>query len=370
MIVTSDTQASATTKTKTRVIQWATGAVGLLTLKAIIQDPELELVGLLVYSEEKDGKDAGELAGTALTGVIATRDRDAITGIEADVVIHSPLAPTMEEMDDDVLALLASGKNVISTAGYFAPRVRGQDLVDRIEEACHTGNTSLHGGGIEPGFMYDRVAPMLTGMCLDITHIRVFETIDTSRHPAVRTLLDAHSLGQPPESVNDQTPFFRFFKAMFTETATVFGDQLGIEWDELITTVDVAVATKSFDIAVTRIEKGTIAGNRYMVKGIYGGRELLSMEIHWFAERDVAGWPMPAERYRWGVEIEGTPSLSTVMDVVPTLEHGDDGVYAFDPGFTGCAAACVNAISAVVAAPPGHFQPPLFAPWLPRPILK
>jgi 4-hydroxy-tetrahydrodipicolinate reductase len=261
-----------------------------------------------------------------------------------------------------VIALLESGKNVISTAGYFAPRVRGQALVDRIERACRAGHTSLHGGGIEPGFMYDRVAPLLTGVSSNIRHIRLFETIDTSKHPAARTMLEAHSIGKPPEAVSDKTPFFQFFKAMFTETATAFGDQLGIEWDELITTVDVAVATKSFDIAVCRIEKGTIAGNRYMVKGMRGGRELLRMEVHWFAERDVAGWPMPAERYRWGVEIEGSPSLRTIMDVVPTLEHGDTGVYAYDPGFTGCAAACVNAIPAVVVAPPGHFRPPVFAP--------
>ena len=322
-------------------------------------------MGVLVYDPEKEGKDAGEIAHTGLTGVLATRDREAIIGLDADVVIHSPLAPTMEEMDDDVMALLESGKNVISTAGYFAPRVRGQALVDRIERACLAGNTSLHGGGIEPGFMYDRVAPMLSGMSSEITHIRLFETIDTSKHPAARTMLEAHSIGQPPEAVSDQTPFFQFFKAMFTETATAFGDQLGIEWDSLTTTVDVAVATKSFDIAVCRIEKGTIAGNRYMVKGMLGGREFLSMEVHWFAERDVAGWPMPAERYRWGVEIEGAPSVRTIMDVVPTLEHGDTGIYAYDPGFTGCAAACVNAIQAVVAAPAGHFRPPVFAAWSP-----
>jgi hypothetical protein len=30
--------------------------------------------------------------------VIATRDREAIIALDADIVIHSPLAPTMEEM--------------------------------------------------------------------------------------------------------------------------------------------------------------------------------------------------------------------------------------------------------------------------------
>lgn len=130
----------------TRVIQWGTGAVGSLTLKQIIEDPELELAGVLVYSDAKVGKDAGELAGLATTGILATKNRVEILALDADVVIHTPLAPSMAEMDQDVLDLLSSGKNVISTAGYFAPQVRGQELVDRINEACCMGGgTSLHG---------------------------------------------------------------------------------------------------------------------------------------------------------------------------------------------------------------------------------
>ena len=62
----------------TRVIQWATGEVGKLTLREIIRNPELELVGVYVYSEAKDGKDAGDIVGLEPVGVTATRDRDAI----------------------------------------------------------------------------------------------------------------------------------------------------------------------------------------------------------------------------------------------------------------------------------------------------
>ncbi|MBV9412320.1 MAG: dihydrodipicolinate reductase, partial [Acidimicrobiia bacterium] len=46
-----------------KVIQWATGNVGLHALRGILEHPELELVGLLVHSPEKAGRDAGELVG-------------------------------------------------------------------------------------------------------------------------------------------------------------------------------------------------------------------------------------------------------------------------------------------------------------------
>jgi len=57
-----------------RVIQWATGATGSHAVRAIAAHPDLELVGALVYSDEKAGRDIGELVGIGPIGVIATKD--------------------------------------------------------------------------------------------------------------------------------------------------------------------------------------------------------------------------------------------------------------------------------------------------------
>lgn len=46
---------------KLRVIQWTTGKVGKLSLRAIMDDPRLELVDVYAYSNDKSGVDAGEL---------------------------------------------------------------------------------------------------------------------------------------------------------------------------------------------------------------------------------------------------------------------------------------------------------------------
>jgi len=71
-----------------KVIQWATGNVGHLALKGIIEHPDLELVGLLVHSPDKAGKDAGELVGLAPVGVKATNDVDEILALEAEAVSY------------------------------------------------------------------------------------------------------------------------------------------------------------------------------------------------------------------------------------------------------------------------------------------
>jgi hypothetical protein len=44
---------------KLKVVQVATGTVGTHSLRTIIGRRDMELVGLLVYSPEKVGKDAG-----------------------------------------------------------------------------------------------------------------------------------------------------------------------------------------------------------------------------------------------------------------------------------------------------------------------
>src|SRR5260370_20299112 len=76
-----------------RVVQWATGGVGMWSLRKIIDHPDLDLVGVLVYSEDKDGVDAGELCGRPTTGVSATRSKAAIVAMDADVVIMTPKLP-------------------------------------------------------------------------------------------------------------------------------------------------------------------------------------------------------------------------------------------------------------------------------------
>jgi hypothetical protein len=73
-----------------RVIQWATGSVGRLSVAAVHEHPELELVGALVYSDAKAGRDVGDLCGIGPIGVKATKDPDEILALDADCVLYMP----------------------------------------------------------------------------------------------------------------------------------------------------------------------------------------------------------------------------------------------------------------------------------------
>lgn len=124
-----------------KVVQWATVGMGRNCLRALIDHPAMDLVGVYVYGAEKAGKDAGEIARRAPTAVLATRDVEEILALDADVVVHAAqLAPPYGSHDADILRLLASGKNVISINGYSQPQHWGGERLQALEAACAQGN--------------------------------------------------------------------------------------------------------------------------------------------------------------------------------------------------------------------------------------
>src|SRR5215468_2060845 len=98
------------------VIQWATGAVGTHALRALIEDPQIELVGVYVSNAAKVGRDAAELAGLeGRTGVTATDDARRLIDTPADCVVYTAVGETRPRAAvAEIAALLRSGKNVVS----------------------------------------------------------------------------------------------------------------------------------------------------------------------------------------------------------------------------------------------------------------
>jgi hypothetical protein len=112
-----------------RIICWGTGAVGRVALAGVL-DPRsgFELVGVKVYSEAKDGVDAGVMLGGEPVGVVASTGVDAVLALDADCVVYTPRLTSISE----VCAILSSGKNVVTTAFLFHPnRIRLRDR-DRV----------------------------------------------------------------------------------------------------------------------------------------------------------------------------------------------------------------------------------------------
>jgi hypothetical protein len=345
-----------------RVVQWATGAVGTQALRQVIDHPELELVGVWVSSAAKDGVDAGSLCGRPATGVPATTSKTAILALNADVVLHCPAA--IGDFDTDVIDLLASGKNVISTVAYFSPRTDGHDVVARAEKACADGGTTLFGTGLDPGFVCDRVAAVLTGCVTDIERIRMSEATDISAYANPGLLTDL-GVGKPLEELdmeNDQIQ--HMVLRLFPSAVARLADHLGLDIDEVRLTgfPELAFATTDLDLAIGRIPEGTLSGGCYEYGAYHDEDLVVSHRWAFYAERDAIPehWPkapLPTPDaglpYVATVDITGRPNLSTTM----SFSDPEDTI------FLPTATCAVRAIPAVIDAPPGLLREELFGCW-------
>ena len=98
--------------------------------------------------------------------MLATDDVEEILAIDADCVCYSSLGSTLADAEaplDDICRLLASGKNVVSSAveymAYFRPGVQlkgaGKNADAHVRGACEEGGTTFFHVGINPGFAMD-----------------------------------------------------------------------------------------------------------------------------------------------------------------------------------------------------------------------
>jgi hypothetical protein len=158
-----------------RVVHCGTGLTGREALRAIIQDPELELVGQYVSTPEKVGKDAGDLCGLPPTGVLATGDLDEVVGLGADCLCYAGDAVGREhDACEEMARFLRAGTNVVTFAvvEICHPPASPPELRELIAAACAEGGTSLYASGTEPGAMSMNVPAALLSMAGEVTGYR------------------------------------------------------------------------------------------------------------------------------------------------------------------------------------------------------
>jgi hypothetical protein len=346
-----------------RLIQWATGSIGQISIRHFVDNPAFELVGVLVTSEAKAGKDAGELAGIGPTGILATTDEAAILALDADVVNYAPLYADVGQM----ARILRSGKNIVTPVGFVYPSVLEADKVALLESACRDGGVSLFGGGIHPGFSGDLLPLTVARLCTRVDQLTVQEVADLAPHPSHKMNFEGLGFGRDPDDARaNPSPLIHTMETIFRESMALLADGLGVVPDEMTTEFDVAVAKRELTVRSGVIPKGTVAGMRHQWITWSGGRPVIVFRSFWKMDDDLEpNWGYGTVKY--SVVIDGIPSMKVELE--PTSKHptGDEGYW----GRIWTAMNAVNAIPAVVAAPPGirtHLDlPPVKPPGLVRP---
>lgn len=330
--------------------------MGKHALRAIVERPDFDLVGLRVYDPAKVGMDAGKLLDGPAIGVTATDDVDAIVALDADCVCYTALGSTLDDRGgplEDICRLLASGKNVVSSAvEYFAYFPPGRDLKgagdarERLAQACADGQTSFFHVGINPGYAMDMWPLTMTRLCSRIDHLHAIEVVDMTRYPSFHMVREAMGFGLPPDAPNAVDAIMGdVYESPFYLSMRMIADGLGIELEDVLFHRDVAVATEPLTIASGTIDAGTVAATRFHYQGIRHGRPAITLEWIWRTTDDVApDWPVGDAR--WILRVDGNPSVNSEIDISTTEDAGRGTSIAV-------ATLLLNAVPTVCAAPPG-----------------
>jgi hypothetical protein len=344
---------------KLRVIQWATGGVGKAAIECMLNHPQLELAGCWAHSAAKDGVDVGQIIGISPLGVAATTSVDAILDLDADCVMYSPLVPN----DEEVMAILRSGKNVVTPVGWVYPDL-GNPRVKAIADAAIEGGVTLHGSGIHPGGITERFPLMLSGLSSAVTHVRAEEFSDIRTYNAPDVVRHIMGFGGSPEEAM-HGPMANLLESGFKMSVRMIADHMGFRIDPNIRTIqEIAVATADVDYDPIPIAAGTVAARRFRWQALAGGEPVITAAVNWLmgeANLDPA-WNFGGRGERFEVEITGDPTVSLTFKGLqpPSIAEG----LQRNPGVVATANHCVNAIPDVCAAEPGiktYLDLPLFA---------
>ncbi|MEZ0053418.1 hypothetical protein ABIA30_004447 [Mycobacterium sp. MAA66] len=340
---------------------WGPGSMGIVALRAVIDHPQLELVGLVVHSESKAGRDAGELCGIAPVGVQASQDAAALDG--AEIVVYAAAANLRPmEAIADMAGLLRSGRDVVSCSvvPLVFPDAVDDALTGPLRDAAAAGGSSFYTTGIDTGFANDVLPLVLSGVSRQIESVRMTEMFNYATYPDPEAVYEILGFGkQPDEAALAAMP--GVFSFGWGPVLHQLAAGLGVKLDEIKETNERIAAPADFDTPTGRIAAGTIAAMRSTLTGYVDGKPALVVDHVTRMHDDLApDWPQPhvaiepkdlgfggaSGRGVYRVEIEGSPSIRCELELADDHDH-DLGARI--------AGACrmVNAIPAVRAAAPG-----------------
>ncbi len=337
-----------------RLIIWGPGEVGGAVLRAAHASDRFEIVGVKVFSPHKHGKDAGELVGIGPIGVKATRKKAEILALDADCVIVTPQPrAVLEGIDADVIDLLESGKSVVSTAAYhdvampnwfnragsptarlreiahtrgaavhawerlalwlvraltairaldpitdvlFRPvanrRIPARASAARLLQACKAGNSALHGTGVHPTFMVERLLMRMCRALSKVSHIRFAESGDFARAPeGMWGGLSFFGFGRDPRDLDADWVVAKAGDFYYGDLIGNVAHALhGARPDEvrLERSLRGIPAARDLQVGSTVIEAGTTAALHMVHRGYLGDHCFFTNEECWYLGADNA----------------------------------------------------------------------------------
>jgi 2,4-diaminopentanoate dehydrogenase len=312
----------------TRVISYGLGPIGTLVAKMIVKRSDMRIVGAIDVDREKAGRDLGELLGEyGRLGITVSGDANAVLEKgEADIVVLAT-ASSLRKVRSQILQIVQAGLPVISTCEELAyPLANNPDLVDELDALARRHDVAIYGTGVNPGFIMDALALVLTTPCAEVTAVKVVRVQDARD----RRLPFQHKIGAGTtrQEFEQRVASGSIRHVGFRESARMIADAIGWRLDDYQECIEPVVADRDISTPFMTVRAGSVAGLNQVGRAFVAGRERVRLDLTAYI-----GAPQSHDT----VTIEGTPTI------VSRIDGGLNGDIA-------TAAVTVNSIPRVLAA--------------------
>lgn len=333
-----------------RVVHGGTGLTGREALRGIINDPELDLIGVLVSTPGNVGVDAGSLCGLPDTGMVTTDDADAIIALKPDCFCYCATAARRDDAAyEDMAALLRAGINVvtISTIPMVYPPAAPQSWRDAIENACCDGGSSFYATGSGPGVASWNIPTALLTGAGQVDSYRMDDyALGLDEVYPIWDVHESMGFGKPEGHVPARIASGKVrhdWETVVRYIADILGltlDVIDLDWETLIAPADL-------ETNVGVIAAGTICAHRWQLAGKVGCGAVVS--VQYFATVSSTpwpdAWPQPVAPAASAVvyRVAGRPNMRMQLCFDP-----QDGETKLNSAIPLTAMAAVNAIPYLV----------------------
>jgi 4-hydroxy-tetrahydrodipicolinate reductase len=217
-----------------------------------------------------------------------------------------------------------------------------------VIEAAAEGGASIFVNGVDPGFANDWLPLVLTSVSERIDEVRCLEVLNYATYDQAMIVFDVMGFGRAMDAEKPMLLQPGILTMAWGSVVHQIAKGLDVELDEVTEWYEQLPAPEAFDIDSGRIEKGTVAGLHFEVRGMRNGRAVAVLE-HVTRLRDDIGpdWPQPAGQGCYRVVVSGEPNYTLDLQLLGT--DGDHNT----AGLKATAMRLVNSIPAVVDARPG-----------------
>ena len=313
-----------------KVCQIGMGPLGIKIAEFIESRSSIKTIAAVDKNPALIGKKLNEIGDNLSSNVeIMESIAKVLQNDKPDAVILTTVSD-MERIVPQIKEIIAHGIPVVSTCEELSyPWESNPTLADELDKAAKTNNVAVLGTGINPGFLMDALPSFFTGICQDVTSVKVsrFQNASFRRVPFQKKIGAGLSLDEFDQRKQAGT----LRHVGLTESIQFIGRSLGWKLDRVTDEISPVVAKQDYNNNGVSVKKGNATGVCQIGKGFING----SAKIELVFQATIG----ENESYD-EVVIEGSPGIKS------KIQGGVNGDVA-------TCAITINAVRSILGSNPG-----------------